>query len=88
MSIIISLLLHESKVKLRMDVNSKEIIRMYLGCDLLISQGTVPINACFMQWILVVYNHLSMLPSYSASYYKAMEDSATSEAIASPLFVS
>ena len=38
----ISLLLHESKAKLRMSVNNKDIIRMYLGYNWLITQKTLP----------------------------------------------
>ena len=34
----ISLLLHESEAKLRTSVNNKDIIRMYLGYNWLISQ--------------------------------------------------
>ena len=33
----ISLLLHESEVKLRISVNNKDIIRMYLGYAIVIS---------------------------------------------------
>ena len=39
----ISLSLHESEVKLRMSVNNKDIIRMYLGYNWLISP-----NQCFL----------------------------------------
>ena len=44
----ISLLLHESKAKPRMSVNNKDIIRMYLGYNWLITQKTLPINAFFV----------------------------------------
>ena len=44
----ISLLLHKSEAKLRMSVNSKDIIRMYLGYNWLITQKTLPINAFFV----------------------------------------
>ena len=44
----ISLLLHESEAKLRMSVNNKDIIRMYLGYNWLITQKTLPINAVFV----------------------------------------
>ena len=45
----ISLLLHKSEVaKLRMSVNNKDIIRMYLGYNWLITQKTLPINAFFV----------------------------------------
>ena len=37
----ISLLLHESEAKLRTSVNNKDIIQMFLGYNLLISQRTV-----------------------------------------------
>ena len=50
----ISLLLHESEAKPRMSANNKDIIRMYLGYNLFISQKTVPINASFVeskQWL-------------------------------------
>ena len=43
----ISLLLHESEAKPRTIVNNKDIIRMHLGYNWLISQKTVPINAGF-----------------------------------------
>ena len=47
----IFLLLHdpESQAKLRTSVNNKDIIQMYLGYNLLISQRTVPINASFVE---------------------------------------
>ena len=48
---VISLLLHESEAKPRTNVNNKDIIRMYLGYNLLISQRSVPINA-------LLYNEL------------------------------
>ena len=44
----ISLLLHESKAKLRMSVNNKDIIQMYLDYNWLITQMTLLINAFFM----------------------------------------
>ena len=46
----ISLLLHKSEVKPRMSVNNKDIIRMYLGYNWLITQKTLdlPINAFFV----------------------------------------
>ena len=44
----ISLLLHESKAKLRMSVNNKDIIRMYLSYNWLITQKTLPNNAFFV----------------------------------------
>jgi len=44
----ISLLLHKSKVKPRTSVNNKDIIQMYLGYNLLISQRTISINASFV----------------------------------------
>ena len=50
----ISLLLHESEAKPRMSVNNKDIIRMYLGYNCLITQKTLPINAFFVnskQWL-------------------------------------
>ena len=43
----ISLLLHKSEAKLRMSVNNKDIIRMYLGYNWLITQN-LPINAFFV----------------------------------------
>ena len=54
----ISLLLHESEAKLRMSVNNKDIIRMYLGYNWLITQKTLPINAFFVnskQWLQVMF---------------------------------
>jgi len=47
----ISLLLTLSQAKLRTGVNNKDIIRMYLGYNLLISQRTIPINASFVPGI-------------------------------------
>ena len=44
----ISLLLHESEAKLKMSVNNKDIIRMLLGYNWLITQKTLPINAFFV----------------------------------------
>ena len=44
----ISLLLHQSEAKLRMSVNNKDIMRMYLGYNWLITQKTLPINAFFV----------------------------------------
>ena len=58
----ISLLLHESEAKPRMSVNNKDIIRMYLGYNLFISQKTAPINASFVkskQWLLVMFTYQS-----------------------------
>ena len=55
----ISLLLHESEAKLRMSVNNKDIIRMYLGYNWLIAQ---PINAFFVtnkQWLQVMFTYQS-----------------------------
>ena len=42
------MLLHKSEAKARMSVNNKDIIRMYLGYNLFISQNTAPINASFV----------------------------------------
>ena len=57
----ISLLLHESEAKPRTSVNNKDIIRMYLGYNWLISQRAVPISASFMekQAMASSSNHLS-----------------------------
>ena len=58
----ISLLLHKSEAKPRMSVNNKDIIRMYLGYNLFISQKTAPINASFVeskQWLLVMFTYQS-----------------------------
>ena len=58
----ISLLLHESEAKPRMSVNNKDIIRMYLGYNWLITQKTLPINAFFVnskQWLQVMYIYQS-----------------------------
>ena len=48
----ISLLLHESEAKPRTSVNNKDIIRIYLGYNLLISQRSVPINAPFVHELM------------------------------------
>ena len=56
----ISLLLHESEAKRRMSVNNKDIIRMYLGYNWLITQKTPPINAFFVnskQWLQVMFTY-------------------------------
>ena len=58
----ISLLLHESEAKLRMSVNNKDIIRMNLGYNWLITQKTLPINAFFVnskQWLQVMFTYQS-----------------------------
>ena len=58
----ISLLLHQSEAKLRMSVNNKDIIRMYLGYNWLITQKTLPINAFFVnskQWLQVMLTYQS-----------------------------
>ena len=58
----ISLLLHESEAKPRMSVNNKDIIRMYLGYNWLITQKTLPINAFFVnskQWLQVMFTYQS-----------------------------
>ena len=60
----ISLLLHESEAKPRMSVNNKDIIRMYLGYNLLISQRTVPINTSLKNskvWLLFMFTYQSFL---------------------------
>ena len=50
----------------RISVNNKDIIQMYLGYKLIISQKTVPINACFVdqQTMASGCNHQSKLPLY------------------------
>ena len=45
----ISLLLQEYEMKLKMSVNNNDIMRMFLGYNLLLSQRTVPISASFME---------------------------------------
>ena len=58
----ISLLLHESEAKPRMSVNNKDIIRMYLGYNWLITQKTLRINAFFVnskQWLQVMFTYQS-----------------------------
>ena len=58
----ISLLLHESEAKPRMSVNNKDIIRMNLGYNWLITQKTLPINAFFVnskQWLQVMFTYQS-----------------------------
>ena len=58
----IPLLLHESEAKLRMSVNNKDIIRMSLGYNWLITQKTLPINAFFViskQWLQVMFTYQS-----------------------------
>ena len=58
----ISLLLHESEAKQRMSINNKDIIRMYLGYNWLITQKTLPINASFVtskQWLQVMFTYQS-----------------------------
>ena len=44
----ISLLLHEFEAKPRMSVKNKDIIRIYLGYNWLITQKTLPISAFFV----------------------------------------
>ena len=58
----ISLLLHKSEAKPRMSVNDKDIIRMYLGYNWLITQKTLPISAFFVnskQWLQVMFTYQS-----------------------------
>ena len=59
----ISLLLQESEAKLRMSVNNKDIMRMYLGYNWLITQKTLPINAFFVNSKIMAsgYVHLAKL---------------------------
>ena len=60
----ISLLLQESEAKPRMSVNNKDIIRMYLDYNWLITQKTLPINAFFVnckQWLQVMFTYQSFL---------------------------
>ena len=58
----ISLLLHESEAKPRMSVNNKDIIRMYLGYNWLITQKILPINTFFVNKVMASgYVHLSKL---------------------------
>ena len=66
----ISLLLHKSEAKLRTSVNNKDIIRMHLGYNWLISQKTVPINASLVkqQAMASGYVHLSKLSLYNKQY--------------------
>ena len=60
----ISLLLHESEVKPKMSVNNKDIIRIYLGYNWLITPKTLPINAFFVnskQWLQVMFTYQRFL---------------------------
>ena len=43
----ISLILHESETKSRMSVNNKDVIWMYLGYNLLISQRSTPFSVSY-----------------------------------------
>ena len=54
----------------RQRVNNKDIIRMHLGYNWLISQKTVPINASFVkqQAMASGYVHLSKLSLYNKQY--------------------
>ena len=48
----------------RMSVNNKDIIRMYLGYNWLITQKTLSINAFFVnskQWLQVMFTYQSFL---------------------------
>ena len=61
----ISLLLQEFEAKPRMSVNNKDIIRMYLGYNWLITYKTLPINAFFVNsklWLQVMFTYVSKLP--------------------------
>ena len=60
----ISLLLHESNAKPRTSVSNKDIIRMYLGYNWLISQRTAPINTFFARFDFCLCSHQSKLPLY------------------------
>ena len=59
----ISLLLH--KAKLRMSVNNKDIIRMYMGYNWLITQKTLPINAFFVS----SKQQLQVMFTYKTSFW-------------------
>ena len=54
----------------RTSVNNKDIIRMHLGYNWLISQKTIPINASFVkqQAMASGYVHLSKLSLYNKQY--------------------
>ena len=61
----ISSLLHESEAKPRTSVNNKDIIRMYLGYNLLISQRSIPISTSF-------YNeHINTMASTGCVTYQS-----------------
>ena len=48
----ISLLLHESEVKLKINFKNKAIIQIYLGYNWLITQRILPINVSYSkQWL-------------------------------------
>ena len=64
----ISLLLQKLEGKLRTSVNNKDIIRMHLGYNWLISQKTVPINASFVKQQAMASVHLSKLSLYNKQY--------------------
>ena len=65
----ISLLLHESEAKLRMSVNSKDIIRMSLSYNWLITQKTLPINAFFVTSKVHLSKLLLSLTCYSFDFF-------------------
>ena len=72
----ISLLLH--KAKLRMSVNNKDIIRMYMGYNWLITQKTLPINAFFVsskqqfQVMFTYQNFFLVLTIYSFDFFQVI----------------
>ena len=58
----ISLLLHQSEAKPRMSVNNKDIIRMYLGYNWLITQRLYQSMLSFViskQWLQVMFTYQS-----------------------------
>ena len=65
----ISLLLHGGEAEdIGSSVNSKDIIRMYLGYNCLIAQKTLPINASFVKskkWLQVMFQAVGYKPVIS-----------------------
>ena len=66
----------ESKAaKLRMSVNNKNILRMYLSYNWLITQKTLPINVFFVnskQWLQVMFTYqrfFLVLTIYSFDFF-------------------
>ena len=65
----ISLLLHKSEAKLRTSVNNKDIVRIHLRYNWLISQKTVPINASFVKQQAIASGYVHSIDDIFLSFH-------------------